>query len=316
MDPNGLILEFTLDHPDVEKIARRGARMLTRSSSAGWLGTTPPTTPTARERLAPCGHADSSDRILTTHVGSLPRSQAVTDVLFARERSDARDRAPGCADSSRKRCARSCAARWRLGIDVVSDGEMSKISYATYVARRFSGFAGDTPREPGQDLVEFPGPAAQAGRARIDRQVPPAALRRGPSPSRIRRRWRPTSRTSRPHYRRRRAAAAFMNAASPGVIALFQPNDYYRTQDEYLEALAEALQQRVRGDRRAPGSFCRSMRPIWRWAGTPCIATARWRSSSPCRPAHRGAEPCAAQRACRAGAHARVLGQLRRTAPP
>ena len=44
-----------------------------------------------------------------------------------------------------------------VGIDVVSDGEMSKISYATYIAERFSGFAGDTPREPGQDLVEFPG---------------------------------------------------------------------------------------------------------------------------------------------------------------
>src|SRR6202043_3707979 len=44
-----------------------------------------------------------------------------------------------------------------IGIDVVSDGEMSKISYATYIAERFAGFGGDTPREPGQDLVEFPG---------------------------------------------------------------------------------------------------------------------------------------------------------------
>ncbi len=59
--------------------------------------------------------------------------------------------------SSRRRSPRWCDGRSRVGIDVVSDGEMSKISYATYIAKRFSGFAGDTPREPGQDLVEFPG---------------------------------------------------------------------------------------------------------------------------------------------------------------
>src|SRR5512136_3415179 len=98
----------------------------------------------------------STDRILTTHVGSLPRSQAVTDVLFARERGEARD---ARADAAVITAAVADVVRRQVetGIDVVSDGEMSKISYATYVADRFSGFAGDTPREPGQDLVEFPG---------------------------------------------------------------------------------------------------------------------------------------------------------------
>src|SRR5271155_282994 len=97
----------------------------------------------------------STDRILTTHVGSLPRSAAVTEVIFARERDDAAESmgaaviASAVADVVRRQVA--------VGIDIVSDGEMSKISYATYIARRFSGFAGDTPREPGQDLVEFPG---------------------------------------------------------------------------------------------------------------------------------------------------------------
>ena len=95
-------------------------------------------------------------RILTTHVGSLPRSQAVTDVLFAREREEAREVA---ADDAVIRAAVEAVVRRQVevGIDVVSDGEMSKISYATYIARRLSGFDGDTPREPGQDLVEFPG---------------------------------------------------------------------------------------------------------------------------------------------------------------
>src|SRR5215467_9350256 len=182
----------------------------------------------------------SADRILTTHVGSLPRSQAVTDVLFARERGEAREAAgdeaviaAAVADVVRRQVA--------VGIDVVSDGEMSKISYATYVARRLSGFAGDTPREPGQDLVEFPGLlrklAERGATAKSRRPRCVAAV---------------TVRDSRPlttDIRNLNAAAAsaqptgaFMNAASPGVIALFQPNDYYRTQDEYLEALAAALQ--------------------------------------------------------------------------
>jgi 5-methyltetrahydropteroyltriglutamate--homocysteine methyltransferase len=181
----------------------------------------------------------STDRILTTHVSSLPRSQAVTDVLFAREREDVRDPGIGApvitgavADVVRRQVG--------VGIDVVSDGEMSKISYATYISKRFSGFAGDTPREPGQDLVEFPGLltklAERGATAKYRRPRCIGAVERtnqGPLQADL-------------HNLRAAAAAtppveAFMNAASPGVIALFQPNDFYRTQDEYLAALAEAL---------------------------------------------------------------------------
>ncbi len=102
----------------------------------------------------------STERILTTHVGSLPRTQAVTDVLFARERAEAEGAASAPADGEAVIAAAVLDVVRRqvaVGIDVVSDGEMSKISYATYIARRFAGFAGDTAREPGQDLVEFPG---------------------------------------------------------------------------------------------------------------------------------------------------------------
>jgi 5-methyltetrahydropteroyltriglutamate--homocysteine methyltransferase len=96
----------------------------------------------------------STERILTTHVGSLPRSQAVTDVLFAREQGEIRDpesAARVIADAVRDVVRRQV----ETGVDIVSDGEMSKISYATYIADRFDGFGGDTPREPGQDLVEY-----------------------------------------------------------------------------------------------------------------------------------------------------------------
>ena len=182
----------------------------------------------------------SAGRILTTHVGSLPRSQAVTEVLFAREREEAREVARDEAVIT-DAVAEVVRRQVEVGIDIVSDGEMSKISYATYIARRLAGFGGDTPREPGQDLVEFPGLlrklAERGATAKYRRPRCVAAV---------------TVKDLRPletDLRNLNAAAAaahptgtFMNAASPGVIALFQPNDYYRTQDEYLEALAAALQ--------------------------------------------------------------------------
>ena len=95
----------------------------------------------------------STDRILTTHVGSLPRSQAVTDVLFGREKGEPKAQGDKViADAVKEVVQKQVEA----GVDLVSDGEMSKISYATYIADRLTGFGGDTPREPGLDLIEFP----------------------------------------------------------------------------------------------------------------------------------------------------------------
>jgi 5-methyltetrahydropteroyltriglutamate--homocysteine methyltransferase len=186
----------------------------------------------------------SSDRILTTHVGSLPRSQAVTDVVFARENGSPE---PAGAAATLTHAVENIVARQvAAGVDIVSDGEMSKISYATYIRERISGFDGDTPREPGLDLIEFPrllkkladsgatakyrrprcvGPIAPKNRAPLDTDL--ANLRRA--------------------IELAEPAEAFMNAASPGVIALFQPNDYYKTQDEYLQAVAEAMRVEYEG---------------------------------------------------------------------
>ncbi len=134
-----------------------------------------------------------------------------------------------------------------VGIDIVSDGEMSKISYATYIADRFTGFAGDTPREAGQDLVDFP----ELLRKLADRGAT-AKYRRPRCVGEIK--VRDTApdgdgypQSQRPPAPRPPRPAAFMNAASPGVIAFFQPNDYYRTQDDYLEAVAAALQTEYEG---------------------------------------------------------------------
>jgi 5-methyltetrahydropteroyltriglutamate--homocysteine methyltransferase len=181
----------------------------------------------------------STDRILTTHVGSLPRSQAVTDVLFARERNEVGE-AKAAAEVICDAVAEVVRRQVAVGIDVVSDGEMSKISYATYIAERFAGFDGDTPREPGQDLVEFPGllkKLAERGstaKYRRPRCVGPIRVKNlAPMQADIKNLKSAIAATA--------PAEAFMNAASPGVVALFQPNDFYRSQDEYLAALAEAL---------------------------------------------------------------------------
>ena len=181
----------------------------------------------------------STERILTTHVGSLPRSQAVTDVLFAREKGEigeARAAAAVITDA----VAAVVRRQVETGIDVVSDGETSKISYATYIADRFAGFGGDTPREPGQDLVEFPrfmaklAASGATAKYRRPRCVGEISLKDAAPLAADLRNFRAAVEAAKP-------VEAFMNAASPGVLALFQPNDHYPTQDAYLEALGGAM---------------------------------------------------------------------------
>ena len=180
-----------------------------------------------------------SSPIRTTHVGSLPRSEAVTALIFAQERGEPID--PAEFDAVVGEAVEACVARQiAAGVDIVSDGEMSKISYATYIKDRITGFAGDSPRTPPADLEAFPGFLARQAKGggtptyRRPRCVGPiASATLEPLEDDIARFA--AARTRHQPY------AAFMNAASPGVIALFQPNDHYPTQDDYLEALAEAM---------------------------------------------------------------------------
>ena len=187
----------------------------------------------------------SSDRILTTHVGSLPRSQAVTDVVFAREKESGTE-PPEAASTLSEAVIEVVRRQKEAGVDVVSDGEMSKISYATYIRDRISGFDGDTPREPGLDLIEFPrilkklADSGATAKYRRPRCVGPIATKSlAPLGADVANLQRANAQVQ--------PVESFMNAASPGVIALFQPNDYYRTQDEYLEAVAEAMRVEYEG---------------------------------------------------------------------
>lgn len=181
----------------------------------------------------------STDRILTTHVGSLPRSKAVTDLVFAKEHGKPID--DNEFHATIKQAVDDVVARQiRSGIDVVSDGEMSKISYATYIKDRITGFAGDSPRNPPKDLEDFPGYlkkiAKSGGTPTYSR---PCCVSDIEVKSTI-----PLEKDI-AHFQaaidKHQPHDFFMNAATPGVIALFLPNKHYKTQDEYLEALAEAM---------------------------------------------------------------------------
>ncbi len=184
----------------------------------------------------------STSRILTTHVGSLPRSKAVTDTVFALEQGEAVD---GADVTIRSAVDDVVARQVAAGIDIVSDGEMSKISYATYIKDRITGFDGDSERDPPSDLEEFPGflerQAKSGGTPSYRRPccVGDIAVKDiGPVHADI------------DNFRNAIAhndpAEGFMNAASPGVLALFQPNKHYRSHEAYLEALADAMAHEYR----------------------------------------------------------------------
>jgi 5-methyltetrahydropteroyltriglutamate--homocysteine methyltransferase len=180
------------------------------------------------------------DRILTTHVGSLPRPQDVSDMLFQRAAGAAVDEAAfqaAVAAAVRDVVARQKAA----GIDLPSDGEMSKISYATYVSERLAGFSGDSPRRVPADLLTVP-----RYMERLAKQGGTPAYKRPMCTGPISVRTMAPLETDLRHFRAALDAAGytdggFMNAANPGVIALFQPNDYYPNDDAYLAALADAM---------------------------------------------------------------------------
>jgi 5-methyltetrahydropteroyltriglutamate--homocysteine methyltransferase len=181
----------------------------------------------------------TSNRILTTHVGSLPRSTAVTDVVFAAERGEAV--AIEAFDEVISPAVHDIVSRQiASGIDIVSDGEMSKISYATYIKDRLSGFEGDSPRTPPRDLEDFPNfLSRQAKGGGTPTYKRPVCV--GPIEVKDDTRMRHDLAIFRDAVDANQPNGAFLTAASPGVIALFQPNDYYDSQTAYLEALGQAM---------------------------------------------------------------------------
>ncbi|MFN4098513.1 MAG: cobalamin-independent methionine synthase II family protein [Pararhodobacter sp.] len=182
--------------------------------------------------------------LLTTHVGSLPRSQAVVDYLFARERGEAFDPAgfDACMTAAVDETVRRQVA---AGVDIVSDGETSKISYATYVKDRYTGFDGDSPRNAPADLTMFPGFLERLARSGgTPTYARPQCM--GPVVSKGQGELHKDIANLKAAMATHGATRGFMNAASPGVISLFLQNAHYPNRAAYLEALAEAMHDEYR----------------------------------------------------------------------
>ncbi len=183
----------------------------------------------------------SSERILTTHVGSLPRPDDVMDFLVAKEDGEPYDR--HAFDSCMRRAVKDVVAEQAaLGIDVVSDGEISKPGYATYIQDRLSGFSGASPPIHFADLDGFPKYRVRMGQAAAVRRVVRARCT-GPIAVRDTLPLEADLENFRDAVDAAEVEEGFLNAASPGVIAIFQSNDYYPNHETYLAALAAAMKE-------------------------------------------------------------------------
>ena len=183
-------------------------------------------------------------KILTSHVGSLPRTQKVVDFIFARENHTPFEQVSfdACMTSA---VSETVARQVSAGVDIVSDGETSKISYATYVKDRYTGFDGDSPRNAPADLKQFP---TFLKRLADDGGTPQYArpMCVGEVKSKGQGELEKDISNLKGAMAEHRVEHGFMNAASPGVIALFLQNDFYTTRDEYLAALADAMRAEYR----------------------------------------------------------------------
>ena len=180
-------------------------------------------------------------KILTSHVGSLPRTQKVVDFIFARENEQPFDQEE-FDNTMTAAVDETVAKQVKAGIDIVSDGETSKISYATYVKDRYSGFSGDSPRNAPADLKMFPG---FLKRLADDGGTPQYArpMCTGEVKSKGQGELQKDIDNLKAAMAKHGVGRGFMNAASPGVISLFLQNDHYKTRDAYLAALADAMRE-------------------------------------------------------------------------
>lgn len=182
-------------------------------------------------------------KIKTTHVGSLPRGDELTPLLLARDKGEPYDAAEFDAKVS---AAVDAAVRMQVdaGVSVVSDGELGKVGYSTYMIERLSGFGGHIDRKPAADLAEVPNLAKKLSAIMGSQEFVRASCI-GP----VRK---VTLQPLHDDIRRFKAALAnhaapdteaFMNAASPGLITAFQVNRHYPSHEAYLADLADAMRE-------------------------------------------------------------------------
>ena len=178
--------------------------------------------------------------IATSHVGSLPRGPELVPLLLARDKGETYD----AAEFDRVVQAavdEAVAKQVEAGVTFVSDGEMGKIGYSTYIIERLSGFGGHTPRKPARDLAEVPELAKKLSAIMGSQEFTRASaiskvelVNLEPLHDDIRR-----FRTA--LDRHGKGAQGFLNSASPGLITAFQPNQFYPSHEAYLADLVDAM---------------------------------------------------------------------------
>jgi 5-methyltetrahydropteroyltriglutamate--homocysteine methyltransferase len=180
----------------------------------------------------------STDRILTTHTGSLPRAQDLTTTLEALDSGRMPDLE---AFDARVRRAVGDIVRQQLeaGVDIVNDGEQGKVGYSTYVRHRLTGFDGQATVPMRADWADFPEAAARGERRST--VMRPAC--NGPIEWKDRTAVQKDIANFKAALESAKPADAFMSAASPGVIAHFLKNDYYPSRDAYLARLADIMKE-------------------------------------------------------------------------
>ncbi len=181
--------------------------------------------------------------IKTTHVGSLPRGDELTPLLLARDKGEPYDAAEFDRVVS---AAVDEAVRQQVaaGVSIVSDGELGKVGYSTYMIERLSGFGGHIDRKPAADLAEVPDLAKKLSAIMGSQEFVRAScigdvklVTLAPLHEDIRRFKAALARHAAPE------TEAFMNAASPGLITAFQVNRHYPSHEAYLAALVDAMRE-------------------------------------------------------------------------
>ena len=183
----------------------------------------------------------SQDRILTTHVGSLPRPAELRQLLVAKDKGEPYDSAE-LARQTRAAVLAIVRRQAATGVDIVNDGEMSKPGYSTYVADRLSGFAGHEPAKPRLDTRDHPNFMAAYERM-TGANVARRSVCVGPIAVRDREPLNQDIANLRDALAQVSVAEGFMTAASPGLVPVFQNNRYYASHEAYVEAIAAAMQK-------------------------------------------------------------------------
>ena len=177
--------------------------------------------------------------ILTTHVGSLPRSKELSELLFAKDKKETFDKKK--FDSEVKKNVENVVKQQlEVGIDIISDGEMSKISYATYIKDRLKGFSGESERKAPADLDAF-----EEYKIKIAKSGGTPTYVRPCCTSELEIQDEESLKSDIKNFtfalKKFNHSDGFMNSASPGVINIFMPNKFYKDDDEYLEKLSNMM---------------------------------------------------------------------------